>query len=228
MNKLLLLSIVTGLLVAGSSPLLSQEKEEASVDQIVDRFVETLGGKSALSKVETLRMSGTYSFNGLTYPMVLTRQRPDLYRFELDIVGSAYIEATDGTSSWSYMSQRDQPLEQMTGEHATRFEEEWTDFDGPLVDFKKKGTTVAAEGRENIDGVDCFHLQITLPSGHKQDWFLNADTFELVRKVTIQDHRRRGSYERVWYYESFHRQDAVLLPQYFEREDLQHVRAYDF
>ena len=223
-----MLPIAASLLVAGSVPLLSQKDSQPSVEQIFDQYIEALGGKSALSKVETLRMSGSYSFNGMTYPMVLTRQRPDRYRFELDIDGSPYIEATDGTNTWSYMSQRDQPLEQMEGEDATRFQEEWADFDGPLVDYKEKGNTVALVGTENIDGVDCFHLQITFPSGHTQDWFLDVQTFDLVRKVTTQAHRRRGSYDRVWYYEGFRREDGVQMPQYFEREDLQHVRAYDF
>ena len=202
--------------------------EIPSADEIVEHYVEAVGGRQALEAIETVRASGGYDFNGETRPMVVIRQRPNRFRIQLDIDGQEYVEASDGNVSWSFFPGREEKLELKDEDAASRFLEEFSDFDGPLIDYKQKGHELAVVGREDVDGTSCFHLLLKMASGYEQHWYLDSESYELVRKVTTGIHPRRGPYERVWYYESFEEVEGVKLPLYFEREDRQFVRAYDF
>ena len=61
--------------------------ESPTADEIVERYVEALGGRQALAAIKTVRATGGYDFNGETRAMVVLRQRPDRFRIQLDIDG---------------------------------------------------------------------------------------------------------------------------------------------
>ena len=215
-------------LVCAAGPITAQMSSNPTAEQIVARHIEAMGGSERWDRVDTLRMSGSYVFNGETRPLVVSRSRPASFRFEMKIDGVPYIIATDGEKAWRYFSNDDDHPILMKPDDARRLIEEWADFEGPLVDYAAKGHQVQLADRVELDGVDCYQLDVTLASGGHQTFYISTDDYRLVRKITQQIHARRGPYDRVWYYESYQDEDGLLLPQYFEREDRQHVRAYDF
>ena len=219
--------LLSGIALLGHGLVGAQTPEDPTADEIVTRHVAAIGGKQGWSRVESIRMTGEYSFNGETHPMVILRARPSNFRFELEIDDVPYVIATDGSSAWRFFETDDDHPILMSPDSSRRLLEEWADFEGPLIDYRSKGHVISSRGRTELDGTDCFEIEIVLASGGVQTWYLSTDDYSLVRKTTEQIHSRRGPYQRVWYFESFEREGDLMLPQYFEREDRQHVRAYD-
>lgn len=198
-----------------------------AVSQIVDRYIEALGGRDRWAAIESIRLSGTYMFNGESFPFTISRRRPDRFRLQIALQDQDSVEASNGRVSWRTRVRPGSSPLVLEADAATRFEEEWADFDGPLIDYRQKGHRVEWVGWADVDGVECHHLQLHLASGNRQHWYLDKETYTLVRKVTSQVHPRRGPYDRLWYFDSWRTVDGLSVPEFFEREDLQFVRAYE-
>lgn len=197
-----------------------------SIDQIVAGHIASLGGQEKLQAVETLKISGTQNFNGIDAKVTIYRQRPNLFRMEIEGERGLVIQAFDGKSGWSQGYRRGTTGPTPMDEAETQILlDELADFDGPLIDHAAKGHTVEWVGETDVDGASAHHLRLTLASGKKQDWFLTQDSYTLVKKITPQIHSRAGEYQRIWYFLEYQEVEGLRFPFYQEREDRQHVRA---
>ncbi len=201
-------------------------EENPEVDEILARHAEAMGGADSM-RVQSLKIIGTFNFNGIDSPYTLYRQRPDRFRVEIETSSGTVINAFDGETAWSQGPDRsgEVRVRAMEGDDRQRFVEENADFDGPLVDCAKKGHKAELAGATDVDGVATYHLKLSLKSGNVQEWFLSQDDYTVVHKLTPAVHRT-GPYQRVWYLMEYQESGGVKLPAYVEREDRQHVRAY--
>ena len=67
-----------------------------------------------------------------------------------------------------------------------------SDLDGPLVDYKTKGSQVELAGKEDASGKTVYRLKITGKSGEVRSYLIDGSTFlttkwEGIRKVGDQD-----------------------------------------
>jgi hypothetical protein len=52
------------------------------------------------------------------------------------------------------------------------------------LDYKEKGHTVELAGKETIDGVECYKLNVTLKGGRKQTLFIDTQKYNVVRIIS--------------------------------------------
>jgi len=85
-------------------------------------------------------------------PFRLEMKRPRKSRFEIDFAGKTAVQVYDGQNGWKlrpYLNRDD--VEPFTADEA-KSEAAKADLEGPLVDYAAKGTQVALEGMEPVDG----------------------------------------------------------------------------
>ncbi|MEM7351448.1 MAG: hypothetical protein AAF657_11620 [Acidobacteriota bacterium] len=200
--------------------------ETMPVGDILARHTEALGG-AELEKVQTLKVTGTFNFNGIDSAYTIYRQRPDLYRLETTTSRGTFVSGYDGADVWSQGPDRSGAVQVrlIEGDDRQRFVDDNADFDSPLIHAAKKGHKVELVGAVDLDGTPVYHLKLTLASGSEQQWYLSRDDYLPVRKVITAMHRS-GPYDRVWYLMEHQKAGGITLPHYLEREDRQHVRAY--
>lgn len=200
--------------------------ESPSVDEIIAGHVASLGGQEKLQNVKTLKISGTQNFNGIDAKVTIYRQRPNLFRMEIEGERGLAIQAYDGTAGWSqgYRRGTDGPTPMDETDTQTLIDE-LADFDGPMIGFAAKGHKAEWIGETDVDGDLAHHLRLTLASGKAQDWFFTQKDYTLVKKITPHAHPRAGEYQRIWYFLEHQKVEGLLFPFYQEREDRQHVRA---
>lgn len=218
------LARAAAILLAAAAPASAQTQ---AVEDILARHLEALGGAER-ARVQSMKVTGSFNFNGIDTPYTIYRQRPDRFRFETETERGLAISAFDGETTWSQAPDRSGAIQvrQLEGEDRQSLLDERADFDGPLVDCENKGHKVELAGETDVDGVAAYHLKLTLKSGSVQQWFISKDDHQAVRKVTSATHRRHGPYDRVYYLMEHRSTGGVSLPFYVEREDRQHVRAY--
>ncbi len=216
--------LIACLLVLITVPALA---ESPSVEDILARYAEARGG-SELAEAKTLKLTGSFNFNGIDSSYTVYRQRPDRFRVEIETSRGTVITAFDGENAWSRGPDRSGEIQtrEMEGDDRQRFLDENVDFDGPLIDSAKKGHRVELIGETDVDGEAVYHLKVILESGNVQQWYLSTDSGLPVHKITPAVHRRAGPYDRIWYLMEYETASGIALPFYVEREDRQHVRAY--
>jgi len=155
-----------------------------SAEQVIERNVAARGGLAAWHGVQTLTMSGHMDIGGRTnmeVPFRSDMKRPRKLRFALNFDGQKAVQIYDGAHGWKirpYLGRTDaEPYSPEDQQRAA----EMQDLDGPLVDYKAKGTKVALDGIEAVEGHDAYKLKLTLKNGAvRHDW-IDAKSFLEVK-----------------------------------------------
>ncbi len=187
-----------------------------TVDEIVGRYVAARGGIEKLRSIQTLREEGRIHA-GPGRDGLVTRElkRPGRMRVEFTVQGVTEVFASDGKHGWKVT-----PLEGAKGperlpDDEARDARENADPDGPLVDWKSKGSQVELVGREAVDGHEAYKLKVTLKGGETLTAWLDVKSANLVR--TEADRKVRGrpvKIERT--FGDFRKTEGILFPHRIE------------
>jgi outer membrane lipoprotein-sorting protein len=149
-------------------------------------------------------------------PFRLEMKRPRKSRLEIDFAGKTAVQVYDGQNGWKlrpYLNRDD--VEPFTAEE-TKSEETKADLEPPLVDYAAKGSQVALEGMEQVDGHDAYKLKLTLKSGDVQHIWVDAHSY-LDVKVEGLPRRMDGKMRSVWIYQrDFKSIQGVMVPHLYE------------
>ena len=110
-------------------------------------------------------------------PFRLEMKRPRKSRLEIDFAGKTAVQVYDGQNGWKlrpFLNRND--AEPFTAQEA-QSEADKADLEGPLVDYAAKGTKVALEGVEAVDGHNAYKLKLTLKNGDVQRIWIDAQSF---------------------------------------------------
>jgi hypothetical protein len=111
----------------------------------------------------------------LPFQMELTR--PFKSRLEIAFQGDTAVQVYDGTAGWKlrpFLGRRQ--VEPFSAEELKAASEQQA-LDGPLVDYAAKGTQVALEGSEMVEGSNAYKLKLTLKNGDVRHLWIDAQTF---------------------------------------------------
>ena len=170
-----------------ASALFAQDKNQPTVDELVAKNIGAKGGATALNNLQTLRSTGKLlvPVQGLIELGYLqTKKRPDEVRTEASLQGMTQIEAYDSKEGWKispFFGRKDP--ERMSADDVKALVED-TEIDGPLADWKNKGSTVEYLGTEDVDGTPAHKLKVVRKNGDVSFVYLDPDHFLEIRIVT--------------------------------------------
>jgi hypothetical protein len=158
-----------------------------TVDQIVARHVAARGGRPALAAVRTLRMTG-HAVAGPGRRAIVRREfaRPDRIRTEFEFQGTLGVYVWSGKSGWQVSPLDGQLDVQPLSPEAAALSAEQADFEGPLVDWKAKGHSIALVGRTALPGGAADELKVTLKSGVVRHVWVDAKTSLVVKTASTR------------------------------------------
>lgn len=149
-------------------------------------------------------------------PFRLEMKRPRKSRLEIDFAGKTAVQVYDGQNGWKvrpYLNRDD--VEPFSPEEA-KSEGEKADLEGPLVDYAAKGTHVALEGMEPVEGHNAYKLKLTLKNGDVQHIWIDAQSFLDVKVEGIQ-RRMDARMRNVWIYQrDFRSVQGLMVPYLYE------------
>ncbi|MDQ6861187.1 MAG: hypothetical protein M3032_08540 [Verrucomicrobiota bacterium] len=153
--------------VALAAPLSAQETKQMTVEQVVAKNIEAKGGQEALNALQSLKLTGKMIVNEgqLQLGYSETRKKPNAVRTEVSLQGMTAVSAFDGNEGWkiSPFQGRKDP-EKMSADDTKGLVED-AEVDGPLVNWKEKGSTVEYLGTEEVDGTQAHKLKVTRKNG---------------------------------------------------------------
>ena len=199
--------MASALLALTSTAQEKAPKVTETVDTLVAKNVEAKGGAQALKAMQSLQLKGKLLVNNgqMEFGYVQTKKRPENVRSELTLQGMTMVQAYDGKEGWriSPFQGRKDP-EKMSADDTKSLIEE-AEIDGPLVNWKEKGSTVEYLGTEDIDGTQAHKLKVLRKNGDVNYVYLDPDHFLEIRVVTqrtvqgaqVETETDLGEYEKV-------------------------------
>jgi hypothetical protein len=110
-------------------------------------------------------------------PFRLEMKKPHKSRLEIDFDGKTAVQVYDGEHGWKFRPYLNRNDVEPFGADEAKWEATRADLDGPLVDYAAKGTQIAVEGVESVDGHNAYKLRLTLKNGDVQRIWIDAKTF---------------------------------------------------
>jgi hypothetical protein len=178
-----LLAVASGL-AQEATPEASQEAAaEPTLADVLARHLEARGGLEKIKALESLDMQGAATSQGMELPIRAARARPNLFLTEADFQGMRIVQAFDGARAWGVnpLMGASEPAPLPDDEGA--FFALQADFDGPLVDARRKRIQLALAGKETLGEREAWRIEIAYPGGHKETSFLDAETWLEVRRL---------------------------------------------
>jgi len=153
-----------------------------TAQQVVDNYIQAIGGKDAVAKIKTIRSVAEGNIQGQPMKMTFLSTIYDQSKMEVSAGGMVMqkIIYSKGAGIQEAMGQK-QPL----GE---------TEIEGmkesgvPIKEarFAEMGIKLALKSIEVVDGVEAYKVLATSPSGKETTYYFNADTGLKMQEMTSQ------------------------------------------
>lgn len=170
----------------------SMQAADLTVDEILAKNAEAKGGIDKLRALNSIRFTGKMTLGGgMEAPIVMSKKRPEMMRMDFTVQGMTGSQAYDGTGGWMlmpFMGKKD--AEPMSGDMLKEVKD-MADFDGPFIDYAKKGYKVELLGKGEVEGTAAYKIKMTR-DGQDTVVYIDADSFldikaEAKRKMQGQE-----------------------------------------
>jgi len=177
-----LLLILTALIFAAAA-----EAEELTLDQLIDRNVQAVGGAPAIEAVQSIRFDAhivdpDFEIDGIYYG-----QRPGWMRIDIMAKGKhVYAEAFDGKRAWQWKGKGDRVDESAAATGALQHGIELPDKLFGLHEARTRGNKLELLGREIVDGVNYYVLRFTFADGVSTNLYVDPTRWLITRRRDVR------------------------------------------
>jgi hypothetical protein len=165
----------------------TQTLHAQSVDDIVSKYVDALGGKDKLASLKTVRMEGTMNSNGTDIGITITKFQMVGVRMDIAVMGMNGYQIITPTAGWIFMPFAGQTSPEAMKEEQVKSAAPSLDLQGNLFDYKEKGNRLELLDKENVGSVECYKMKETLKSGKIATYFIDTKTNYIVKSITTQN-----------------------------------------
>jgi hypothetical protein len=199
-----------------ATPLMARQAHAGpSLQEIIDKNIAARGGLAAWHNVQSVTYEGTMDAGGKPaheLPFVLKQKRPHKTRLEIVFKDQTSVQVYDGTQGWKVRPFLNRNEVESFTPTELKLAGKVDDLDGPLVDYQKKGTQVALEGTEQVEGHATYRLRLSSPDGTKRNLWIDAASF-LEVKMQGEPRKLDGRLHKVeLYFRDFRSEHGLNIP----------------
>ena len=194
-----------------------------TVDDIFDNYFENVGSRKEWKKMKTMKGEGQVSAQGMQIPATIYTKAPNMIKMEMSINGMTMIpQAFDGTTAWMINPFSGGTSAQKMPEEMTKEMKDDMVFEPLYIDYKEKGHEITLEGKEEIDGTECFKLKIVKNKNNDKDesteyHFFDTETYvPIMVRSTAKSGPSKGS-ETETYLSDYQEVGNLMMPFYTEQ-----------
>lgn len=159
----------------------SGDTGDMTAEEVVNRYIEALGGREKLEAVEAVRMKAEATVQGVSIQMDNITTQDNKLRAEQITPMGTMTQVYDGQNGYVVTPQGQQEL---TGVQLDMIREEALLF-APLL-YQDEGFETKLTGTEEVEGSPAYVLKATYPSGNTQTEYYDQETGLLVREDNAQ------------------------------------------
>lgn len=176
----------TTFIFAGLFSLISLNLNAQSVEEIVNKHLDAIGGKQKLSSINAVKMENAMEVMGNEATTTITILNGKGYKTESEIMGSKMVQVINDKGGWMInpMGGSSDPVD-LPADAAKQAANQL--FIVPLLDYSNRGMKLSLEGKETIGGADAYKLKVTNKEGADITMYIDASTFYLTRLVQTAD-----------------------------------------
>jgi hypothetical protein len=183
------------------------QRPAESVDDVLAKYVQALGGQEAWSKAKTVVMQGTQTSRDLrSTPVKIDEKITGEYRVDLESPQGAVSRVSDGKATWFVAGGNVRELEGLQAQQASRL----AAFGLP-VNAKQMYSNLNVQRYANVDGVNTIVVTGRTAPDVTEQLFFDRDSGVLLRR-NISTRTALGSLAEQIDYSDYRDVSGVKLP----------------
>ncbi len=136
-----------------------------TADEIINNYLENIGGESNWEKVEGIRMKAIVNQQGLEIPVEIVQLKDGRQMTSIMFQGQTLKQGVyDGETLWAH-NFLTQKAEKSDAEATENYKLDVNDFPSQTVhsfiNYKEKGYSIELLGKETVEGTETFKVKIT-------------------------------------------------------------------
>lgn len=152
-----------------------------TADEIVNKYINAIGGKTAINSIKTLYIEGALNVMGNDAPSTTYIVNGKGFKNQVDFNGQQIVQCVTTTGGWSInpgqTTPTPMPAEQLK---TSRYQ---LDLGAPLLDYKSKGSKVDLVGKDTACG-GTYKLKLTTSDSISMILYMDVNTGLLDRMTT--------------------------------------------
>lgn len=170
-----------GLLFLGSVKAVKAQ----TVDEVIDKFITAVGGKEKLMALNSIKMEGTLTTQGFDVGIIVTVLNGKGARTDISIPGmSEGYRIVTPTKGWNFLPFQGMSAPEEAPEDQLKSQQSQLDLQTSLLNYAAKGHKVELQGKEKVDGAECYKLKVSYKNGKTATLFIDATTYYRVKSVS--------------------------------------------
>jgi hypothetical protein len=164
-----------------------------TAEEIIEKYLKAIGGKEKWLELKNIKATGKGKQGQMEFPFTQIQATGGKQKTSFVFQGKEMTQpAFDGNVGWStnFMTMK---AEKMETEDAENMKREGVDFPDPFIDYAKKGYKIALEGKEKVEGTECFKIKLTkkttLVDGKEEEnvvyYFFDTENFVPLVSRTV-------------------------------------------
>lgn len=187
-----------------------------TVDQILDKYVQALGGKATIEKITSSASKGSFEIPtfGASGTAEIWEKAPNKTALRLDIPGFGIVqEGFNGTVAWSQDPQSG--LREKTGAELATTKID-ADFYKPIR-LKQLYPKITVKGKDKIGDKDVYVLVASPAEGSPETWYFDAAS-GLLSRMDIERESPQGKIAVQVFQENYKDVDGLKVPHTVRQE----------
>ena len=192
----------------GNEVVKSDVEIDISAEEIINKYIEAIGGKDALSNVKSMVTKSSFSMQGMEIQIISHQKESEKLLVETQMAGNTMAKQVfDGEKGFIVSPMGQQEFE---GDDLLNLKISAIIF--PELDYKDLGFSLTVREIEPVDGKDAYKVAITNPVGNTSIHFFDVETGLRVKEINDSE---QGSV--VITYKSYDSVDGIKFPKEFEQ-----------
>jgi zinc protease len=153
-----------------------------TADQVLDHYVQAIGGRAAWLKLNSRVSKGTIenpAMNNLTGTVEIHEKAPNLMLAVINLGGAAFEQGFDGTVAWS--DNPENGLRELSGGELDDARREANFYHA--LELRKNYTKMTVTGIEKVNEHDTYVVEATREKGAPDKMYFDTQTGLMVRSV---------------------------------------------
>lgn len=181
-----------------------------TVDGIIENYFENSGGLQKWKDLKSQKMEGKVLVQGMELPGTMSSAYPNKQRMDFSIQGMTIVQAYDGTTAWGINPFQTGPEPQkMPEEMADEMDQE---FPNVYLHYKENGHTLELEGKEEIEGTECYKIKVTKKDGKTEYHFFDTEYYIPVMIRTIASSGPAEGQASETFLSEYEEVDGMMMP----------------
>jgi hypothetical protein len=147
-----------------------------SVDDIISKNIDAMGGKDKLAALNTLYEEATSSIMGNDLPSKIWAVNNQGFRMEMDIMGQQMVQVANKDNGWAINPMSGSTDAQPMDTGAMKAIARRMALAGPLYNYKEKGYTATLLGKESLNGKDTYKIKLSKAGEPDATYYIDAST----------------------------------------------------